>query len=128
VRFQELSMAGRMEDATYFDFFAENGMGALEAVGWPIQRMISEGFAIVMRRHRAEFLAPAHLGDELELATWVSKMKRATGTRHYTITRVGDGELLARMVSLGVWVELATLRPIRVPPGLLDDFAPSIAC
>ncbi len=127
VRWQDLSMAGRMEDATCFDFFAENGMGALEAVGWPIERMVSEGFAILLRRHQAEFLSPAHLGDELEVATWVSNMKRATGTRHYTITRLGDGELLARMHSLGVWVELATGRPIRVPPGLLDDFAPSIA-
>jgi acyl-CoA thioester hydrolase len=105
-----------MEDATYFDFAEESALGAVEALGWPIQRMVSEGFAIVLRRHQVEFLSPAHLGDELEVATWASNMKRAMGTRHYTITRLGDGELLARVHTLGVWVELDTGRPIRIPP------------
>jgi acyl-CoA thioester hydrolase len=92
-----------------------------------MSRVQAEGFAIVARRHRIEYRQPAVLDDELELTTWISDVKRATAIRHYTVTRVSDGALLARARTLWVWVDAKTGRPIRIPDGFLADFAPNIA-
>ena len=53
-----------------------------------------------------------------------SEVKRATAVRHYTITRVSDGMLMARAYTLYVWVDLSTGQPIRIPSRFLADFAP----
>jgi acyl-CoA thioesterase FadM len=53
-------------------------------------------------------------------------VRQATVIRHYTVTRVSDGALLARARTLWVWVDLETGRPIRIPSAFLADFAPNI--
>ena len=88
--------------------------------------MAAQAFAIILRRHRIENLASAALDDELEIATWVSDVKRASATRHYTIRRVTDGALLTRVDTLGVWVDLTSGRPIRIPSDFLADFTPNL--
>ena len=78
------------------------------------------------RRYRIEYKQPAVFGDELEIVTWASEMKRATAVRHYTIRRAADDELLARAHVLWVWVNLESGRPIRVPADFRADFQPNI--
>ena len=126
VTWQDLAAGRRVDDATYLAMIEECGMGVIEAHGWPAARMAAEGFAIILRRHQVEFLRPAHLDDELELATWASDMQRATATRHYVIRRPKDGALLVRTHTLGVWVNLETGRPMRIPAHFITDFAPNI--
>ena len=98
----------------------------LEAYGWPMMRMMAEGFVILFRRHRIEYLQPAVQGDELEVATWAFDVKRATATRYYTLTRVSDGALLARVHTLGVWVNPSTGQLVRIPTNFRLDFAPNL--
>jgi acyl-CoA thioester hydrolase len=88
--------------------------------------MAEAGFAIFLRKHQVQYLQPALLGDALELSTWAYDIKRSTATRAYAIRRAGDGTLLAQVNSLGVWVDLATGRPIRIPADLMADFAPNL--
>jgi acyl-CoA thioester hydrolase len=94
--------------------------------GWPAARMHTDGFGIVAREFRIKYLAPALLDDELEVATWVSKVKRATVLRDYVIQRVSDGEPIVRAQALWVWVDLATGRPMRIPAHYLDAFSGNI--
>ena len=89
-------------------------------------RMMEAGFGLVARRYRIEYKQPAVFGDEPEIATWASDMKRATAVRHYTIRRAADGELLARAHVLWVWVDLESRRPIRVPAEFRAAFQPNI--
>jgi acyl-CoA thioesterase FadM len=102
-------------------------MGVIVAHGWPPERMAAEGFAIILRQHDAAFSIPAQLGEELEIATWVSNVRRVSATRHYTLRRVADGELLARIDTLGVWVDLVAGRPIRIPADFMRDFTPNVS-
>ena len=67
------------------------------------------------------------MGDELEIATWVSEMKRASAVRHYTVTRVADQTLIAKSHSLYAWVDVHNGRPARILPEFLNDFASNIA-
>jgi acyl-CoA thioester hydrolase len=127
VDWQDANAARQVEPAMLLAYVEDCGRQVVAAHGWPMERMLAEGFAILLRRNRIEYPHPAVFGDELELATWVSDVRRATATRYYTIVRVMDGKSLARIQALGVWVNLSTGQPMRVPPALLADFAPNIA-
>ncbi|UCC51464.1 MAG: hypothetical protein JSV68_20510 [Anaerolineaceae bacterium] len=66
------------------------------------------------------------MDDELQIATWVSDMKRATAVRHYIVSRVSDNQLLARARALWVWIDLKTSTPIRIPANFIADLADNI--
>ncbi len=126
VTWPDLGLDRRVDPTRYLDWIEMAGFGVIAAHGWPAPRMANQGFGILMRRHQVAYLSPAALGDELEIATWASEIKRATAMRHYTVTRLADGALLLRCHTLGVWVNLAAGRPIRIPPDFLADFAPNL--
>lgn len=126
VEWHDIDMAQHVNNAMYLTYVEECGMQVIAAHGWPVTRMMNAGFAILLRQHQIQYLQPAFLEDELEIATWASNIKRSTATRHYTITRVSDGALLVQMDTLGVWVNLESGRPIRIPSDFIADFAPNI--
>ena len=88
--------------------------------------MRDEGFAILIRKHQIQYVKPALFDDEIEIISYAFDLKRASATRYYAITRVSDGALLAQVHSVGVWVDLKTGRPIRIPDAFLADFAANI--
>lgn len=126
VAWHDLDVTGQVNDAAYLVYTEDCGMAVVAAHGWPVGRMTAEGFAIVLRHQQIEFIERAGPDDELEIATWASNVGRVTAIRHYTITRKSDGVLLTRSHTVGVWVNLGSGRPIRIPDNFLADFAPNI--
>ena len=126
VAFDDLDSMQHVNNARYLDFVNECGYQVTTHFGWPWQRMQAEGAAIYLRDLHIEYLQPAVLDDELEIATWVSNVRRSTSTRHFTIRRIQDGELLVRVNAGSAWVDIQTGRPIRIPQEMLEDFAPNI--
>lgn len=126
VMWQDIDTVRQVNNPVYLDYISDCGMQVIAAHGWPVQRMIDSGLAILIRKHQIQYLQPALLDDELELATWASDIKRSTAWRHYTIRKAGDGALVAQVNSLGVWVDLQKGVPVRIPAQFLDDFAPNI--
>ena len=126
VTWQDIDSMQHVNNANYLNYVSECGFQAVAAHDWSWERMKEEGFAIFLRRIQIQYLGQAKLGDELEIATWVSDVKRSTAMRHYTITRISDGALLTRAHTLGVWVDLATLHPVRIPVKMLEDFSTNI--
>jgi acyl-CoA thioester hydrolase len=108
VEWRDIAPEQHVNHAVYLAYLEDCGVQVAAAHGWPMSRVQAEGFVIVARRHRIEYRQPAVLDDELELATWLSDVKQATVVRHYTVTRVSDGALLARAHTLWVWVDLKT--------------------
>jgi acyl-CoA thioester hydrolase len=68
------------------------------------------------REHRIEYLAPAYLGDEIEVRTWASEMKRVRALRKYEFIRKANGKVIAKGETQWIFVELTTGRPIAIPP------------
>ena len=127
VAWVDVGPTGHVNNAVYLSYFEDVAIQDAVYRGWPVERMLKEGkFAIVARRYRIQYRQPAFLGEELEVATWVSDVKRATAVRHYTLTRVDDGALLARAWALWVWVDPEAGRPRRIPPQFVADFARNI--
>jgi len=84
--------------------------------------MWSDGVALVARRHQIEYLQPAVLDDELELATWTSGMTGDSFVRHTTIMRVSDGALSAQVRSVYSLLDLATRKSVCIPSAFVADF------
>ncbi len=124
---QDCNAARQVEPAMLLAYIDDCARQVIAAHRWPMERMQAEGFAVLIRRNQIEYPRPVMFGDEIEISTWASGVRRATGVRHYTIARVSDGEILARVHALGVWVNLRTGRPMPIPPGFIDDFAPNLA-
>lgn len=127
VEWRDIDMAQHANNAVHLAYLEDCAVRAAGAHGWPPSRMQAEGFAIVAQRYRIEYRQPAVLGDELELATWVSGVKHTSAARHYTVTRVSDGALLARALSLWACLDVKTGQPIRIPVAFLADIGPNIA-
>lgn len=112
--------------ATIAALAEDAGVRVSAAHGWPLSRCMEHGFAIVLRRNQITYGAPLALEDEVTVRTWFSDPRRSMATRHYELLR-SDGEVVARLRSLYVWVDLERGRPIRIPEGFLADFSPNLA-
>lgn len=121
VEWQDLDPAQHVNNAMYLSYLVEAAWRFGDIVQWTWERMSSSGIGVWARKHQIEYLVPAVYGDELEITTWLSGARRSTINRHYTIRRVGDGELLARAQSLYVCVDLASGSPQRIPADFLED-------
>jgi len=127
VEWREIDSAGLVNNPCYLDYAAECGFQAIAAFRWPISRMMEQGFAIFLREIDIQYLQPAFYGDELEISSWVSDVRRVSAIRHYQIRRMNDNAEIARIHTLGVWVNIANGMPVRIPENMLRDFADNIS-
>jgi acyl-CoA thioester hydrolase len=79
----------------------------------------------VIRQLSIRYLLQASYGDELEVTTWVSDMKRVTSNREYEIARVSDGARVARARVNWVYIDFKTGQPTRIPEDFKTAFDPS---
>ena len=126
VKWRDIDQAQHVNNTKYLAYLEDCTIEFVRQLGWSIERMMSAGFGIIARRYRIEYRQPALMDDELQIATWVSDMKRATAVRHYSVSRVSDDQLLARARALWVWVDLKNGQPIRIPLDFKEDMASNV--
>jgi acyl-CoA thioester hydrolase len=80
--------------------------------GWEEYRAL--GAAFVIRRHEIDYLRPAHLGETLDVTTWIASHTRISAVRATEI-RNAQGELIVNALTTWVYVSLTTMRPQRIP-------------
>jgi len=84
---------------------------AQESIGW------------VVLRHEIDYKAPACLGDDVVLRTWVGKASRLTFERFTEIRRRSDSQLLSTARTLWCPIKAQTGRPVRVPVDVREQFS-----
>jgi acyl-CoA thioester hydrolase len=77
----------------------------------------------VVLRHEIDYKAPATLGDEIVLRTWVGKATRLTFERFTEIRRRSDRQLLSQARTLWCPINARTGRPMRVPVEVRTQFS-----
>ena len=77
----------------------------------------------VVLRHEVDYKAPATLGDEIVLRTWVGKATRLTFERFTEIRRKMDGQLLSQARTLWCPINTQTGRPGRVAAEVRAQFS-----
>lgn len=96
------------------------GRAHLEAVGFPLDRLLATGGAFVARRHEISYLRPVFLGDRLAVRTRVASMGGARSVREVAIYR-GE-EIVAEARTDWAFVDVRTMRPRRVPGEIMAAF------
>ena len=96
----------------------------VEQVSWAHSRFLGLGIedyrrndrAMVVHRHELDYLAPAHAGDCLAIATWIVACDgRMTLTRRFQLLRPDDGMTLLRARTRFACIALSSGRPRRLP-------------
>jgi acyl-CoA thioester hydrolase len=124
---QDIDMMHHLNNAAYLDYAMDAGVQLTSAFGWPMSYWMDEGIAFVARKNSIEYLSPAYLDDELEITTWLFNIRPATVTRHFDIRRIKTDELLARIQTLWVMINLNSGRPVRIPDSMIEILAPNIS-
>jgi len=76
----------------------------------------------VVREHRIEYLAPAFVGEELEVRTWLDGARRVRLHRRYEFTRISDGKIIVKGETDWVYINTQTGRPMAIPTSFLELF------
>lgn len=127
IEWRDIDEMQHLNNAAYLSYAEDCAMQLSDAYGWPFQRWVENGMAFFARKNRVEYLQPAHLHNRLKIRTWLFDVRRATATRHYEFTRASDDQILARLQTNWVLINLATERPTRFPPEFSELLADNIA-
>ena len=100
-----------IQDVATAHWRAVANLKAQETIGW------------VVLRHEIDYKAPATVGDEVVLRTWVGKATRLTFERFTEILRDRDGRLLSEARTLWCPIDAQTGRPVRVSAEVRAQFS-----
>ena len=119
VRSYELDQNGHVNNAVYLNWAEEIATEHAEAAGYGREWSIAQGGGWLIRRSDVVHHRPAVYGDEVEVSVRVEMVRGVRAVRRTWIRRVGDGGLLAEVVTEWVWVRSSDGRPARVPAELV---------
>jgi acyl-CoA thioester hydrolase len=127
VEWRDIDALGHVNNAAYLAYAEDCGVQVAAAFGWPMSRCMEAGFGIMVRRHQIDYQRQAVLDDEVEVSTWISDFRQTSAIRHYMIRDQASGDLLVRVRSLYVWVELKAGRLMKMPEDFRAAFAANVA-
>jgi len=111
----EIDGLGHVNNLVYIAWFLAASAGHTEACGMPAgpERAGNEGW--VVRRHEIDYLAQVLPQDSVTVKTWIEKAEKATAIRRYEIVNAATGRLVCAGLTVWVWINYDTGRPIRIP-------------
>jgi len=113
VYYEDTDMAGIVYYANYLRYIERGRSEWVRAVGLDQNHMKDvEGIVFAVRRVEADYLAPARLDDQLEVATWVAEKRPARMVMGQEVWR--GAEVLFRAMVTVVCMTTAG-RPVRLP-------------
>ena len=90
-------------------------------LGFTEYQPLDRGMAVL--RHEIDYLASAHEGETLQMATWIAHSdQRLKMDRYFQLCRVADGVTVLRAKTTFVCIELSTGRPKRMPPAFVQGY------
>jgi acyl-CoA thioester hydrolase len=113
-----------VNNVMYVQWMQDAATAHSTALGFTPEFYASNEGTWVARSHYIEYLRPAFEGDEIIIQTWISTIKRSISERQYAFFRRSDKTLLARAKTVWIYINTATLTPIRIPKDLLAKYLP----
>ena len=117
VRFHELDPYDHVNHAMYVTYFEIGRVDALDELGLGLDVLKRDGFQFVITQIDVAFRAPATAGDDLVIATAVSKFGRASTVWKQEILR---GEQLLATAEVTIAVTDRSGRPTRPQPHIFE--------
>ena len=105
---------------TYLAFFETGRVEAMRQVGFLYSRLVEQGLHAPVVEAFVRYAAPARFDDLLLVDAHVSEIRMASFRFDYLIRRAEDRARLASGHTLHACVDAHTLRPVRLPPWVLE--------
>lgn len=115
VRYGETDQMGVVHHAAYLHYLEDARTAWLRALGLPYSALEATGVGLPVRRAEVRYRAPAKYEDELDVEVRLARMRGASATFVYRVTRV-DGTAI-----VDAEVELACIDLVSGRPRLLPD-------
>ena len=110
---------GHVNNVAYVQWMQDAGIRHAKAL---VGYKPAENTTWYVREHRIEYLLPAFLGEEIEVRTWISEIKRVRAHRRYEFLRKSDGKVVVKGETDWVYVDATTGRPLAIPTAALELF------
>jgi len=104
VRSYELDSQGHVNYGVYLNYLEYARVLTMEQLGIPFQEYIKKKKFIVIAEVNIKYLAPAYMGDELEITLEGIKTGRASFSFRQEIIRKKDGRRIVDAILTGVFV------------------------
>ncbi len=112
---------GHVNNVAYVQWMQEAAIRHFDALGGePLMR--TAGATWVVHSHKIEYLAPAFVGEEIEVRTWIASARRVRSVRRYEFVRRADGKVLVRGETDWVFVDARDGRPMAIPENIMAVF------
>lgn len=122
----DIDELGHASNIAYVRWIQHVAVAHSAAVGLDVAAYQSLGAVFVVRRHEVDYLRPVLRGERLELRTWIHSVNAAKCQRATQIVRLAAGEqpekVIANALTTWGYIEIATGRPIRIPPNVREAF------
>jgi len=112
---EEIDGLGHVNNLVYLEWFMDAATGHTKAAGMSASLMFSAGEGWVVRRHEIDYLAQVRPEDSVVIRTWIESAEKASSVRRYEIVNGADGRLVCRGLTVWVWINYKTGRPVRIP-------------
>ena len=122
VRLYETDVYGHVNHAHYVHYFETGRIEALASIGLSIEEMKRQGYLIFAAEISVKYHAPAYLGDELEVVTWVRETRGARSIWGQEVRHASTDRLLASAQVTGALMS-DNGRPARLPPAFQERLA-----
>lgn len=123
VRWTDLDINRHMRNTSYSEYCVDVRVSFLQEHGFGFAEFGKRGFGPVILREEARYFREIGAGETFEVDYRLAGLA-PDGSRwrvEHEVRR-GDGERSALLSLEGVWLDLATRRPIPPPSDLLDAF------
>ncbi len=104
VRSYELDAQGHVNYAVYLNYLEYARVAALDQAGLGFDDYIKRGIYIVIVEVKIKYLAPATLGDELEITLEGIEMRRTSATFKQEIFNIKTGKKIVEAELAGVFI------------------------
>jgi acyl-CoA thioester hydrolase len=122
VKEEDIDFNKHVNNVVYLAWMIEAATEHGMAVGSGYDKCLEFGGTWVAKSHTIEYKKPSFLGDELQMKTWIEDIGKILSTRCYELTRVSDGALILEGKTQWVFVDEKKMRPMKIPPEVIEGF------
>lgn len=123
VKSYEIDRVGHVNNSMYPRWTEHAALRALREVGWSFERQQAElGAVFTMVGREIEYFQSAKEGDTLRILTRLAEYTRTRAAIVHEVRHAETDELMVLDYSVGALVNHTTMKPVMLPPTLLDGF------
>ncbi len=119
----DIDFMRHVSNITYIRWMEIGRCLLLEAVDLPVSRVAEQGFGPVLVQTNISYKRPLVLGDKVHAELWLSELSNASAWIDFRFHNA-TSELAATGRQCGLFIDLASGRPMRLNPELRARFEP----